>query len=136
MIKISVEKQIGPAKRAILKGLLAFNRSKVGKVKHEQVVVALREGNDIVGGCTGSKWGPTLFVDLLWIDERFRGQDFGTRLMQAMEAEACRLGAKQVFLDTIEFQAKPFYEKLGYRVFGTLDNYIDGGARYWLRKDL
>jgi GNAT superfamily N-acetyltransferase len=136
MPKITIETKIGPAKRAILKGLMAFNRSKLGKVRNQQVVVALREGDKVVGGAVGSMFGPTLFIDLLWIDERFRGQDHGTRTMQAMEAEGRRLGAQQVYLDTIEFQARPFYEKLGYTVFGTLDNFVAGGGRYWLRKDL
>jgi len=39
-------------------------------------------------------------------------------------------------LDTTSFQARPFYEKLGYAVFGTLDDHPLSHAHYLLRKQL
>jgi hypothetical protein len=39
-----------------------------------------------------------------------------------------------VYLDTFEYQARPFYEKLGYDVFGTLDGYPPGYRQYHLAK--
>ncbi|MDB5536981.1 MAG: Acetyltransferase family protein, partial [Devosia sp.] len=41
-----------------------------------------------------------------------------------------------IWLDTFSFQARPFYEKLGYSVFGTIPDYPPGGARYFLSKTL
>jgi hypothetical protein len=41
-----------------------------------------------------------------------------------------------VFLETLSFQALPFYEKLGYTVFSRLDDFPPGGARYALTKSL
>jgi GNAT superfamily N-acetyltransferase len=136
MPEIIVEKRHGKATRAILNGLMAYNLAHSGYVRSKAVTVSLREEGDIVGGARGDLRGPTLFIDLLWIDERFRGLDHGTRLMDAMEAEGKRLGARQVYLDTYSFQARPFYEKRGYTVFGTLANYVEGHDRYWLSKPL
>ena len=38
--------------------------------------------------------------------------------------------------DTLAFQAKPFYEKLGYREFGRLEQYPAGGTKHFLWKPL
>jgi hypothetical protein len=39
-------------------------------------------------------------------------------------------------LETHSFQARPFYEKCGYKVFGTLEDYPPGHAKFFLRKRL
>jgi hypothetical protein len=41
-----------------------------------------------------------------------------------------------VHLDTMSFQALPFYQKQGYTVFGILEDLPEGHRRYYLRKDL
>jgi hypothetical protein len=55
--------------------------------------------------------------------------------MAAAETEGRRRGCSAVWLDTFEFQARPFYEKLGYRLFGTLD-FPAGFKRFFLQKAL
>ncbi|MEX3946099.1 hypothetical protein AB4Y44_42815, partial [Paraburkholderia sp. BR10937] len=42
------------------------------------------------------------------------------------EEEACRRGCSGAWLDTYSFQARAFYERLDYTVFGTIDNYPPG----------
>lgn len=69
------------------------------------------------------------------MDERLRGQGYGKELMARAEEDAVRRGATHAFLTTFSFQAQGFYERLGYRVVGTLDDYPPDGAYYLLRKD-
>jgi len=45
-------------------------------------------------------------------------------------------GAQHSFLTTFAFQARGFYEKHGYTVAGTLEDYPPGSAYFWMRKDL
>ena len=52
------------------------------------------------------------------------------------ESIARDAGCVAVKLDTYEFQAKPFYEKHGYVVFGVLDGYPADTRTYYLRKTL
>lgn len=52
------------------------------------------------------------------------------------EAHAVEQGCVAIRLDTLEFQALPFYEKLGYQVFGVLDGYPPGYRQYHLSKQL
>ena len=52
----------------------------------------------------------------VWIDEAWRGQGLGQQLMKRMEAEARERGATWARVTTFDFQARGFYEKLGYQV--------------------
>jgi len=90
----------------------------------------------VLGGLMGQIWARWLHVATLWVDERVRGRGHATRLMAAAERYSIEKGCTDSFLDTFSFQARPFYEKLGYRVFGTLDNHPEGHAHYFLTKHL
>jgi hypothetical protein len=52
------------------------------------------------------------------------------------EEEATRRGCKYAYLDTLSFQARGFYEKHGYTVFGELAHFPPGHRKYFLKKDL
>lgn len=72
----------------------------------------------------------------MWVDKAHRGQNIGTELLQAMENTAKEKGAKYAEVDTFSFQALPFYQKQGFEIFGTLENYPVSDKKYYLRKDL
>ncbi|HEV7278024.1 MAG TPA: GNAT family N-acetyltransferase [Devosiaceae bacterium] len=91
---------------------------------------------DIVGGLTGYALYDWLFVQFLAVPETLRGQNFGSRLMQRAEDWAREQGLAGMWLDTFDFQARPFYEKLGFEVFGTIEDHPVGGRRYFLSKRL
>jgi hypothetical protein len=56
--------------------------------------------------------------------------------MKRAETYAIEHCCTDAFLDTFSFQARPFYEKLGYRVFGTLENHPAGLHHYFMTKKL
>ena len=64
-----------------------------------------------------------LFIQLFWIEERFRGKDHGTKLIRAIEEEARRFGATRSYVDTMSFQAPGFYRTCGYKEFGSIEGY-------------
>lgn len=72
----------------------------------------------------------------LWVDKAYRGQNIGTELLQTMENTAKEKGAKYAEVDTFSFQALPFYQKQGFEIFGTLENYPISDKKYYLRKSL
>jgi len=121
--------------KAVLDGLMAFNSATAGPTGFQPVAVLLKnDAGETVGGLTGRAVYDWLFVELLHIPERFRGQGVGTRLMAEAERFARERGLCGIWLDTYHFQARGFYEKLGFTVFGTLDGHPKGGARYFLQK--
>ena len=56
--------------------------------------------------------------------------------MRAVEDYARRERCLGIYLDTFEYQALPFYEKLGYEQFGVLEGYPPGYRQFHLRKRL
>ena len=124
-------------REAVLSGLRAFNRRHAEAPAFEPLVLSARDAaGRIVGGLVGlTGWG-WLHVDLLWVDDAHRRAGVGTELLRAAEHEARSRGVRHVDLDTFDFQAKPFYEREGYEVFGILEDYPPGHTRYFMRKDL
>jgi GNAT superfamily N-acetyltransferase len=79
-------------------------------------------------------WGGWLDLTFLWVAEPLRGNGYGERLLQAAEDEARAHGCRGVFLQTLGFQARPFYERFGYEVFAELPDRPAGYASYFVRK--
>ena len=94
------------------------------------------EDGKAVGGLWGRLAYDWLFIELLAVPEQYRGQDHGTALMNEAERIARASGCTGIWLDTYEFQARGFYEKLGFEVFGTLEDHPAGQRRFFLRKHL
>ena len=90
----------------------------------------------VVGGLRGdTNWG-WLFVRKMAIREEARHQGLGTQLLALAEEEARTRGCHHAYVDTLSFQALPFYQKQGYTVFGTLDHYPGENKQYFLQKEL
>ena len=118
--------------------LREFNISKVGDDDHHQTLgIFIRdpEGH-ILGGLLGDTYWGWLYVSILWIDERLRGQGYGEKLLAAAEQEAIRRGCTHAHLETMSFQALPFYEKHGYTMFGVLEDLPTGHKKYYVQKRL
>ena len=123
-------------RRFVLEHLREFNRQRAEPPEFEPFSVSVREDEALVGGLVGEIGWKWLFVELLWIAESHRDRGLGTSLLRRAEAEAMRRGARHAYLDTFDFQARPFYERHGYEVFGVLEDYPPGHQRFFLRKDL
>ena len=80
-------------------------------------------------------WG-ILYIDVLFVDEQYRGQRLGSVLLAKVESEAKAMGATLVRLDTFDFQAKDFYLKHGYEILGVLEDCPKGHTLYYLKKNL
>lgn len=122
--------------QAILTPLRAYNASKAGTSKGRPLVVTVL---DTAGSVVGGLWGSTsyewLFTELLVVPETLRGLGIGRQLMTMAHEEAIARGCRGAWLDTFEFQARGFYEGLGYRVFGEIPQYPPGHSRFFLSKE-
>ena len=77
-----------------------------------------------------------LFVNWLWVADAYRKHGIGSQLMASAEAAARAQGCRAAYLDTFTFQAPNFYQRLGYREFGQLDDFPPGHSRIWFSKAL
>ena len=125
------------ARAAVLDGLRSFNRQHAVAPGFQPLALAVRAATgEIVGGLIGeTAWG-WLHVDLLWIEAAYRGRGVGRTLLGMAERAATERGCRYAYLDTFDFQARPFYEREGYTVFGVQEDYPPGHTRYYLRKTL
>lgn len=77
-----------------------------------------------------------MFISVLFVDEEHRNKGLGSRLLQHVELYAKSRNIKLIHLDTFDFQAKDFYLKRGYSIFGILENAPKGHCRYYMKKEL
>jgi GNAT superfamily N-acetyltransferase len=94
------------------------------------------ERGALIGGAYGYVNWNWLFINLVWLHDSLRGHGHGRHVILALEAAARERGCTHAHLDTFSFQARGFYEKLGYEVFSTLDDYPPGHRRFFMKKTL
>lgn len=136
--RIEIESDRSPELLELVRaGMRRHAESCVGWEEYQELTVVRRtEDGRIMGAALGEAGRGWLHVSVLWVDEPFRRQDLGSELLTAMETEGRKRGCHSAYLDTFSYQARPFYEKLGYKVFGTLDDYPPGHQRFFMRKRL
>ena len=95
-----------------------------------------KEGH-IIAGCTGYiyPWA-IMYIDDMWVDEKYRRQGLGSQALQAVEKAAEEKGCYVITLGTWDFQARPYYLKHGYTVFSTKKDCPKGHENYELFKRL
>lgn len=112
-----------------------FNVAMVGDPQRQPVSLLVRDAHGAtVGGLIGRIGYGWLFVELLGLPEAARGAGLGTRLMAEAESIARAAGCVGIWLDTYDFQARGFYERLGFEEFGTIADYPPGHSRHFMLK--
>ncbi|TWX71842.1 GNAT family N-acetyltransferase [Colwellia demingiae] len=127
--------------KALSVGIGSFNKDylpdEVGFEKDTRfAVIAKDENGKVLGGIRANAFWNYCTIELLWLSKEIRGLGLGSNLMEAAEKFAKDKGFGYMRTETLSFQAKPFYEKLGYKVFGELPDYPKGHTTYCLVKEL
>ncbi len=120
--------------------LAEFNNRQVPFTQKENPILenyVIKDNGTIIAGIKADiyHWG-ILYIAVLFIDERYRGKGLGSALLNKVESDARAVGATLAHLDTFDFQAKDFYLKHGYEIFGVLEDCPKGHKRYYMKKDL
>ena len=111
---------------------------KVFDIEEETVCKKIvdKDGN-LIAGCIGDiyPWG-MMYIDIMWVDEKYRRQELGSNALQALERVAEEKGCYLITLGTFDFQARPYYLKHGYTVFSTKKECPKGHEDYEMFKRL
>jgi ribosomal protein S18 acetylase RimI-like enzyme len=119
----------------IIDPLIAYNEAQAGPSHRKEFALVVRsETGEFVGGLLGMAHWNHFFVSALYVDRRFRKSGIGRELIKRAEALALERGCDVIYLDTFDYQAPGFYEKLGFKVFGKLEDYPPGHQRFYLKK--
>ncbi|WP_233081670.1 GNAT family N-acetyltransferase [Rheinheimera soli] len=114
-----------------------FNALHWDATKRQQLGFKLEdhEGN-LIAALAGRTFGNWFYLESLWLDEKVRGKGVGSKLLIEAETLAKARGCSFVILDTLDFQAKAFYERHGYQLEWTQQNYPFTGCKHFMTKRL
>lgn len=140
MILFTIEALQKENRNTIIDGINTYNLSKVhalADVWTPVEFVTKNENGDVIAGILGGigYWNG-LEINILWVNDNYRGKGIGKLLLQHAEQFATQKGATVSILDTFDFQAEDFYLKNGYTPFGELQDFPNGYRRIYLSKRL
>lgn len=117
--------------------LAEYNRDFLPDEDPVPIVIPILDGSgNVVGGLNGSTADDWLIIDRLVVPAKLRRAGWGRKLVALAEEEAVRRACHSAWLGTFDFQARGFYEKLGYKCFGELNDRPKGHTMYFMKKTL
>jgi len=91
------------------------------KITEKEIFILRKDNREIGWMRYGYFWDNTPFMNMLWIDDEYRGQGFGKKVVQYWEDLMRQRDFKVVMTSTQSNEdAQHFYRKLGYRDVGCL----------------
>jgi len=117
--------------------LIEFNSQQVPNGIYEEINLCLKNNKEeVIAGLISAVCWNWMEIDILWVDEDYRGQGYGKRLLENAEQIAKSKNCSFIKLNTFSFQAPEFYEKNGYTVIAIIENAPIGSKHYYYKKDL
>ncbi|MCL5676106.1 MAG: GNAT family N-acetyltransferase [Patescibacteria group bacterium] len=122
--------------QVISSGLLAHHAKQGHQRTWKKYCIFLKDKNNkTYGGIIVTFTWNDMHIDSLWVDESLRGKGYGAKLMKLAEKEAIKRNCTIAHTDTFTWQAPGFYEKLGYKSFGKIDDFPKGNSlNYYYKK--
>jgi GNAT superfamily N-acetyltransferase len=136
---VTLEEPTGPFRQSLLAALWTVSDPRAGDQPWpaRTLCLAIRDAaGAMAGGLLGHFRYDWLFIELIFVPDDRRGQNLGSALLAMAEAQARAWGAAGVWLDTFSFQARGFYERHGFAVFGEIADYPAPHRRFFLSKRL
>ncbi len=91
--------------------------------------------NTIVAGIKGASYYGCLYIDSLWVSPKYRNRGWGSELVRKSEKLAHERKCTFISLTTMDWEALPFYQKLGYQIEYVREGYEKSSKMYVLRKN-
>ncbi len=107
--------------------LYEFNAAQTGHDDGQLFAFLIRdERQEIIAGISGWTWAQACEIRELWVHPSWRGQGYGSQLLQAAEQTARTRGCQLILLTSYSFQAPKFYQKFGFELEWRLDDFPPG----------
>jgi GNAT superfamily N-acetyltransferase len=141
MTNLNFEVTVGRVKpkdyKTLSDGMLSYH-AKQGHPRTSEIInIFLKdESKKVHGGIIVTVLWNGMEINSLWVEETLRGQGWGKKLMEAAENEGRLRGCTIIYTNTFTWQAPEFYEKLGYKPYGKLDNFPPGSTLTYYYKKL
>lgn len=140
MNEINIQYDANPTSeetKQLWKGISAHAKQVAGLDPGEGFAFYLRdESQTIVGGCSGYVFYGNLYVDMLYVAPAFRGKAWGTQLMKCAEQLGKEKNCQIMTVNTMDFEARGFYEKLGFYVEFERNGFEKNHRMFFLKKEM
>ena len=90
----------------------------------------------VYGGIKGAMFYGCLYIDSLYVTPSLRGKGWGKQLVEASEQLGLEKGCLFISVTTMDWEALPFYQKLGYEIEYVRGGYEKDSKMFLLRKVL
>lgn len=131
-----VDRQLNKDDEARVKaGFALYARQEIGAARETHDWVLRDDAGLCIGHLQLIEVGQEGYIKMLWVDENYRGQKLGMRLIDLVEEYARQQGYSKLWVDTYAYQAPEFYLKCGFKKICEVPEYQAGHARIFLRKD-
>lgn len=121
----------------IKKGIIDYNAPFFGSNPSQPFTIYIKDlKSEVIAGLTGFYKGKYVRVDLFWVHNEYRHQGLGKKLILKLEEFSKTKGCYYIQLDTFDFQARPFYEKLGFECIGTISRWVEDRDCHFMRKTI
>ena len=136
-MEFQISNEINEADRQqLIAGLEAYSAGIIPPMIKTPLAIYCRQGEQLLAGLTGESYWGWLYIRLLWVHPSQRGTGLGQKLVTLAEKEGIKRDCRYVYVNTFSYQAPEFYQKLGYQVWGQLDDFPAGHRRIYLFKPL
>jgi len=122
--------------KTLINKLVEYDLQFIDRIAEFLSIILKDKKLKIKGGIILSIRHEAIYINHLWIDETYRKQGYGSKLLMMAEEEGRKRGCQFSIVDTMEFEAEKFYEKNGYESIGRIENYIQKYDRVFFRKSL
>lgn len=102
----------------------------------ERTAFVAKDGETFVGCVTANIIWKTLHIRFMFVEPHYRGKKLGTALVEKALDYGRANGCAVAFVDTLSFQARGFYQKLGFELEFTREGLAHGVSLYYLKKIL
>jgi GNAT superfamily N-acetyltransferase len=136
-LRITVFDDAGNGGAAVVAASLAAEiAAGFGPKDEAPLSIVAHDGDTVAGGLNGSMHWGWCYIRHLWVEAAWRRRGLGRRLVDEAEVWARARGCVGLYVDTFDAGAAMFYERAGYDVFGRIEGFPPGHARYFLQKKL
>jgi GNAT superfamily N-acetyltransferase len=137
MIDINEQTLTEELRKQIYEG---FSRHAIEMTGHDEkfdaVAFVAMEDTMLAGAIVVERFWDALHVKYVYVDDRYRNQGIGTRLMQRAIGYGLEQNCPFAFVETMSFQALDFYQKMGFILDFTRPGYAHDTSFHYLSKTL
>jgi len=96
----------------------------------------MKDETKIIGACFCNTFSNCLYIDVMWLDEAYRGRGYGKLMISQAEKVGKENGCVFSHTTTFNYQSPEFYQACGYEVFSEIREYPGDIVQYFLKKIL